>query len=72
MGYNRHIFMQQYYGKPCDPSCYNYQKCEYCRPAGFGRTCGDKLFCSVKFYCKYAHYSVNTPSTKECQWYGVN
>lgn len=59
--------MGNYYGKVCNSSCYYYMKCEYCRAKGFAQTCGDKIMCSVKFYCKYAHYSVNTTSTKVCQ-----
>lgn len=68
--------MGLYYGKPCNPSCYYYKKCDYCRKQsamfpflgkGLLKDCGDKLFCSQNFYCKYAQYSWNSTSTKICQ-----
>ena len=66
------IIMGMYYGKVCNPSCYHFQKCDYCMSKGWGsQTCGDKLFCSQKFRCKYAHYSVNTVSTNVCQNMGI-
>ena len=70
MGYNQQKIMA--FGKLCDSSCLYFGKCQNCRTRGFARICGDKLFCCKKFYCTYAHYSVNTFSTKICQHHPVN
>ena len=65
-----------YYGKPCNPNCYHFMKCDYCRKTsamihtlakGLISDCGNKLFCRQNFYCKYAQRSLAYVSTKECQ-----